>query len=146
MAVDIRAARERAGLTQAQVAEAVGIAPSNLSALENGHRAASPALVERILGAMRRPSEALAAHREEVRRLIEEAGAHNPRVFGSVARGVDRPGSDLDIVLSVPPENAWRFVALRPKLVELLGVDVDVVSENGLRGKHRQILDEAVPL
>jgi len=63
-----------------------------------------------------------------------------------VARGTDEPGSDLDIIVYVPVENAWRFGSLQPALVDILGIDVDVVSENGLSVKNRRILDEAVPL
>ena len=146
MTSTIRAERERAGLTQARLAELAGVAQSNLSAVETGKRPASPQMLERLRGAMRRPSQALAEHDAEVRAAIAECGAHNPRVFGSVARGTDVSGSDVDILVTVPPENAWRFVSLRPRLVEILGVDVDVVSDNGLTGKHRAILQEAVPL
>lgn len=85
----------------------------------------------------RRPSQILAQHREEVHDAIKQSGAENPRVFGSVAQGVDVPGSDLDLLVRVPVENAWSFVSLRPKLMEILGIDVDVVSENGLTDKHR---------
>jgi len=45
-----------------------------------------------------RPSEVLPLHRETIRRLVEEAGMSNPRVFGSVLRGEDHEGSDLDIL------------------------------------------------
>jgi predicted nucleotidyltransferase len=34
-----------------------------------------------------RPSEVLPQHRETIRRLVQEAGMANPRVFGSVLRG-----------------------------------------------------------
>ena len=146
MIVDIRAEREQAGLTQVELATLAGVAPSNLSAVEAGRRTASPRLVERLRRAMRRPSRALADHVNEVRQLVERCGAENPRVFGSAAAGSDRPGSDLDLLVRVPPENAWRFVALRPALVELLGVEVDVVSEGGLTDRHRRILESAVPL
>lgn len=37
-------------------------------------------------------------------------------------------------------------VRLRRSLVELLGVEVDVVSSNGLLPRDAAILDEAVPL
>ena len=142
----IRAERERAGLTQAQLADLAGIAQSNLSAIEAGKRPASPQMLERLSRAMRRPSQALSQHRDEVRAAIAECGALNPRVFGSAARGTDTPGSDLDILVTVPPGNAWAFVSLRPRLTDIMGVRVDVVSDNGLTDKHRTILDEAVPL
>lgn len=46
-----------------------------------------------------RPSEALAKHRDEVLAIIARYPVSNPRVFGSVARGEDVEGSDLDILL-----------------------------------------------
>ena len=95
---------------------------------------------------IRRPSQILAEHREEVHDAVAQCGAENPRIFGSVARGMDVPGSDLDLLVRVPVENAWSFVSLRPRLIEILGINVDVVSENGLTDKHQQILEEAVPL
>ena len=133
-------------MTQTQLARLAGIAQANLSGIESGARPASGAMLERLRRAMCRPSQALADHRAEVLAIIEECGAEDPRVFGSVARGSDVPGSDLDILVRVPPENAWRFVGLRPRLERVLGVNVDVVSEGGLTPKHRQILDEAAAL
>ncbi|MFC7878709.1 helix-turn-helix domain-containing protein [Isoptericola sp. NPDC057391] len=144
--VDLRAERERAGLSQARLAELAGIAPSNLSAYESGKRPVSPAMIERIRRAMVRPSDRLREKREEVLTIIARNGGTNPRVFGSVARGEDTPASDLDIVVDVRPEDAWRFVSTPRELSELLGVHVDVVTERGLRAKHRDIVDEAVPL
>ncbi|MCL2788201.1 MAG: XRE family transcriptional regulator [Micrococcales bacterium] len=144
--VDIRNEREQVGLTQNQLARMAGVAPSNLSAIESGRRRPSPQMVERLRAAMRRPSTALAEHREEVMELIGRHGGTSPQVFGSVAKGRDVPGSDLDILVSVKPEDAWRFASLRPALIALLGVDVDVVPVSGLKEKHRRILEEAVPL
>jgi len=95
---------------------------------------------------MRRPSAVLDEHRDEIRRIIQEYGGENPRVFGSVARGQDTPTSDLDILVAVRPQNAWKFVSLQSRLRELLGVDVDVVTEKGLTDKHQRIIAEAVPL
>jgi uncharacterized protein len=46
-----------------------------------------------------RPSEALAKHREEVLEIIAKYPVSNPRVFGSVARGEDVEGSDIDIMV-----------------------------------------------
>ena len=146
MTSTLQAEREQAGLTQARLAEMAGIAQSNLSAIESGTRGASPQMVARLRRYMRRPSTALDANRQAVLDAVARCGAQRPRVFGSVAKGTDKPGSDLDLIVYVPVENAWRFASLQPLLVEILGIDVDVVSENGLTDKNRQILDEAVPL
>jgi len=143
---NLRAERERAGLTQARLAELAGIAPSNLSAYESGTRPVSPAMIERIRGAMVRPSDRLREKRDEVLTIITRNGGVNPRVFGSVARGDDTPASDIDLLVDVDPRDAWRFVSTPRELSELLGVHVDVVTERGLRAKHRDVLAEAVAL
>ena len=144
--VDLRVEREQAGLTQARLAELTGIAPSNLSAYESGKRPASPAMIERIRRAMVRPSDRLREKRAEVLTIISRNGGTNPRVFGSVARGDDTPASDLDIVVDVRPQDAWRFVSTARELSELLGVHVDVVTERGLRARHADVLAKAAPL
>src|SRR5215207_6241671 len=101
---EIRKARERAGLTQEELAEASGVARPNIAAYESGTRRPSPAMLRRLLEAAKpRPSSSLAAHRDEILRLAHEFGMKNPRVFGSVARGDDLPGSDLDLLVVVPP-------------------------------------------
>ena len=46
-----------------------------------------------------KPSIALEAHREDIRRIVESHRACNARVFGSVLRGEDAEGSDLDIII-----------------------------------------------
>ena len=93
-----------------------------------------------------RPSQVLWRHRLAVLRLIREAGAQNPRVFGSVARGEDTPDSDIDILVRVDPARAWDFVDLPNRLSRLLGTSVDVVSEGGIEPKHAGILAEVVPV
>ena len=47
-----------------------------------------------------KPSQALEAYRPAVRAMASRFKATNPRVFGSVLRGDDLDGSDLDIPVS----------------------------------------------
>lgn len=144
----IRDARERAGLTQEELAEASGVARPNIAAYELGARRPSPAMVRRLLEAAKpRPSSSLAAHREEIRRLAHDFGVINPRVFGSVARGDDRPGSDLDLLVTVPRgKGLFALIGFAHAVEDLLGVHVDVVSEGGLAESHPAICRDAVPV
>jgi predicted nucleotidyltransferase len=74
-----------------------------------------------------RPSEALARHRDEVLRIIGRYPVSNPRVFGSVARGEDVEGSDIDIL--VEREGPLTFIdlaRLEMELEALLTVPVGV--------------------
>lgn len=51
-----------------------------------------------------RPSLVLAQQRTAVREAAARFRAANPRVFGSVLRGTDREGSDLDLLVDALPE------------------------------------------
>ncbi|MGH7882261.1 MAG: nucleotidyltransferase domain-containing protein [Candidatus Dormibacteraceae bacterium] len=52
------------------------------------------------------------------------------RVFGSVARGEDQPGSDIDLLvdLDLRPNGIIPLIELQDKLQELLGIPVDDVK------------------
>ena len=51
-----------------------------------------------------RPSLALAQHRDAVRSAARRYCVSNPRVYGSVLRGRDTEGSDLDLLVDPFPE------------------------------------------
>ena len=94
-----------------------------------------------------RPSEALAAHAEEVKSLLGSAGMRNVRVFGSIARGEDTPTSDVDLLVDFAPgTNGLDVADAWAHLVEILGFSVDIVSPDKLKPRYRKILNEAVAL
>ena len=95
-----------------------------------------------------KPSEALRLNREQVRRIVAAHHARNARVFGSVLRGDDEEGSDLDILIDPTPETTLMDIgAIRHELRILLKVDVDVLTPRGLPEKFRaQVLAEAALL
>ena len=85
-----------------------------------------------------RPSEPLDAHRQEIREIVAAHRAPNARVFGSVARGADTEGSDLDILID-PSQGTSLFDlgAIRYRLRALLKVEVDVLTPNSLPERFR---------
>ncbi|KMW71329.1 nucleotidyltransferase [Photorhabdus luminescens subsp. luminescens] len=95
-----------------------------------------------------KPSVALAANREAIRRVVESHRARNARVFGSVIHGDDTEDSDLDILIDPTPETTlFDIGAIRHELLQLLGVPVDVLTPKALPEKFRAtILAEAVPV
>ena len=95
-----------------------------------------------------KPSQALEAHREEIRRVVAQNRACNPRIFGSVARGEDTDASDLDLLVDTTPETSLFDIArIKVDLEELLGLGVDVVTANGLHPRMRdRVHAEARPV
>jgi predicted nucleotidyltransferase len=92
-----------------------------------------------------RPSLALAAQRDCVLALASARGAHNVRVFGSVARGIDREGSDLDLLVDLPAGTSLlEIVGLQLDIEDALGVRVDLCTERELHPALRdRILAQA---
>ncbi len=88
------------------------------------------------------------ARRKEILAICERYGARNVRIFGSVARGDARPESDVDIIVQFEPgRTLLDHAALLLELRNLLGVNVDVITERGLRPRIRErVLQEAVAL
>jgi len=90
----------------------------------------------------------LRTRRQEILAIAARNGADNVRVFGSVARGENRPDSDIDFLVNLEAGRSLLDLArLLRELQSLLGTKVDVVTEAGLRARIKdQVLQEARPL
>jgi uncharacterized protein len=95
-----------------------------------------------------KPSLALATHREAIRRIVAAHNASNPRVFGSAAHGQDSEGSDLDLLIDPTPETSlFDIGAIRHELLQLLGVQVDVMTPKSLpEGFRAEVVAQAIPV
>jgi len=93
-------------------------------------------------------AELIRSRRAEILELAARRGAGNVRVFGSVARGDADEESDVDFLVTLEPGRSLLDLGgLLMELSELLGREVDVVTEEGLRERIRdRILREAVPV
>jgi uncharacterized protein len=93
-------------------------------------------------------SPSLEALRETVEARMPQHGVVHAGVFGSVARGDDRAGSDVDFLVEFERGRSLLDVAgLRVELREALGREVDVATRNSLHPRLRdRILRELVPL
>jgi uncharacterized protein len=89
----------------------------------------------------------VSARREQVMAVAARHHANRVRVFGSVARGDDRPDSDIDLLVDFAPDSSlFDLMRMARELEELLGHPVDVVSTGGLKDRDRHILAESVDL
>ena len=91
---------------------------------------------------------ALLEKKKEILKIAAKHGARNVRIFGSVARGETRPESDVDFLVDMEPGRTLLDMGgLLMDLRELLGLEVDVVTEQGLKPRIRQrVLEEAAQL
>jgi len=86
--------------------------------------------------------------REAILAIARRYGAHDVRIFGSVARGDTTEFSDVDFIVRFDPDRTlFDHGGLIMDLRDLLGVKVDVISEGGMRDRFRKhVVKEAVPL
>lgn len=92
--------------------------------------------------------ETLRARKGEIERLARLHGAHNIRVFGSVARDEDTSDSDIDFLIDMEESRSLLdLVGLKQALEAMLNRPADVLTERGMSPYLRErILREAVTL
>ncbi len=95
-----------------------------------------------------KPSIALQENRAAILAVVQSHRARNARVFGSVLHGNDHEDSDLDILIDPTPETTMFDIgAIRHELLQLLGVQVDVLTPNALPDAFRaKVIAEARPV
>jgi predicted nucleotidyltransferase/DNA-binding XRE family transcriptional regulator len=143
----IHEARIRAGLTQAQLADRAGMTQSVISAYESGHREPSLPMLRKLVDVsgselvieLAPPSthpllDRLTEHRAELVHELERLGAHNVRVFGSVARGDENPQSDIDLLVDLNASaGLFALAQMRSVAETILRATVDVVPADSLK-------------
>jgi uncharacterized protein len=149
-------------ITTSELASELGLHSSTVRALAargripsrptpGGHHRFDLDEVRQALGASGLPDAlslgALRERRQEIRRLARRHGARNVRVVGSVARGEQEAGSDVDLLVDMDPgRTLFDVAALHDDLEELLGRPVDVITSGAVRGRLTQLADDAVAL
>ena len=83
-----------------------------------------------------------------MQRAVSRFNTANLRVFGSVLRGADIEGSDLDLIVDpLPGATLFDLGGLQTELEELLGVRVDLLTPGDLPLKFRaEVLSQARPV
>lgn len=81
--------------------------------------------------------------RAEVTDIARRHGGTAIALFGSVARGDDHEGSDIDFLVTFAPGSSlFDLLHLQDELGELFGRPVDVVSAGGLKARDDHIRRE----
>jgi hypothetical protein len=87
------------------------------------------------------------SRREQVLAIASRHHASRVRLFGSAARGDERPDSDIDLLVDFDEDSSlFDLMRMSRELETLLGRAVDVVSAGGLKTRDRAIIVESVDL
>lgn len=163
----LRDARVRVDLSQVELAARAGVPQSVISVYESGKRQPSLETLEAMIAAtgfeldvrLKRSANGLrklnGPHGRVLRRRRKDLAALGERhcinivgVFGSVARGEDRPNSDVDLLVELP--DGMGIVGLgrfRREVEHLLGAKVDLVPDANLkRGVRENVYADLVRL
>lgn len=144
----LKTRRAAAGVSQRELARVSGVKQPLIAAIETGARQPSDAVRHALEEAIQvRPSQLLRLARERVLEAVRAVGGQDVRVFGSVARREDGPTSDVDLLVTFPPDaDIVTLLALEEELSDLLTVPVDVVSARSSGPVLARALAESVPL
>jgi len=90
----------------------------------------------------------LHSRRDEIHAIAAKYGVDVIRVFGSVARGEEQEGSDIDLLIRIARgRNLIDMAAFQYEIEDVLKHKTDVVSENGIYHLLRdEILGSATTL
>ena len=92
-------------------------------------------------------SDCISKIQENLPYIQSEFGVRGLCIFGSVARGDNRPDSDVDILVDMPPK-ILLMCELKTFLENLLGSSVDLVRKHSQLSPVfvNQIYNDAIPL
>jgi predicted nucleotidyltransferase len=90
--------------------------------------------------------ELVETRRAEIKAIVARHHGTAVALFGSVARGDEQPGSDLDFLVKLEPDaRPFEILSIGVALEEALGVPVDVGTPESLRANIREpVLAETI--
>lgn len=156
----LRAARARAGLSQAALARLAHTSQSAIARYETGVATPSLPTIERLLsatggslmlGAGRRrsdPADRLRRSRADLIAAGRTRGVSAIRVFGSAARGDATSESDIDLLVDLEPGRTLiDLIGFKQDAEGILGKRTDVATATMLKPRvRRRALRDARPL
>jgi predicted nucleotidyltransferase len=70
---------------------------------------------------------------EKIAQALKEQGATKVAIFGSYARGEERPESDIDVIVEFSERKSLlELVKIERELSETLGMKVDLLTEKSI--------------
>ena len=63
-------------------------------------------------------------------------------LFGSYARGDQKPDSDVDILVDIDPSVGLEFVTLAEEIEQLLGLQIDLISQRAIKPNKLKYIEK----
>ena len=146
----------QAGLTQSELAARAGTSQPAVARYEQGRALPTLPTLERLLTACGRHAvittraagaafsgqlglrNRVLRHRRRLLAAANRRGVLNVRIFGSVVRGDEHAGSDIDLLVDLEPDRTLLDLAgFRREASAILGVPVDVATPDMLKERVR---------
>jgi hypothetical protein len=99
--------------------------------------------------AMTKKRELVETNREAILKLAKLYGLERVRLFGSVARGDEEVGSDIDLIVSRRSgDDPWKVLDFEDEVKKLLQCEIDILIEHShmRESLRREIFRDAVPV
>ena len=74
--------------------------------------------------------------------LYEKYPIKSLAIFGSYARKEQNEQSDLDLLVEFKDKIGIRFIDLADEIERIIGIKVDLVSQNGVKDKYLQVIQK----
>ncbi len=86
--------------------------------------------------------------KEKIVPVLKESGVKKSALFGSYVRGQEKPESDIDILVDLPPSmSLFDVIALQNRLEKELNKKIDLVEYSAIKPRLRDyILNEQIQI
>lgn len=144
----LRLRRAAASLTQRELAELSGVKQPLIAAIEVGSRRPTEEVRQNLEDILQlRPTLLLAIAREWILRAVGAVDGEDVRVIGSVAKGRDGTGSDLNLIVTFPAgADLVTLLRLEKTLSQVLSVPVTIASSGSPGDVLEWAITQATPL
>ena len=85
--------------------------------------------------------------RPKIVKILKKRKVKKAGIFGSYARGEQKRGSDIDIIIQPPPKTGFGFAGIKSELEKGIGKKVDLITYKSIDPLLREkILNEEIRL